>query len=168
VLNAGTDINVMVGLPEKVINNVVLEMPVEIHFTSINEKYAGRVIEISPVVDQSSSTYPVKIELTSPNDRIKPGMAANVTFDFKKKEKDNDQSIVVPIKAVGEDGAGNFVFIVESREDGTGLVRKQKVEIGDMTSDGFTIVRGLTGGEAIAVAGLQTLVDGQAVSLSSN
>ena len=46
-------------------------------------------------------------------------------------------------------------------------VRKQHVTIGRLTAEGFEILEGLTAGQIIATAGLQTLLEGQQVQLQS-
>jgi len=165
VLNAGEEINIMVGLPENVINKVQTGMEVDIAVSAIEGGLKGNILEVSPVVDSNSSTYPIKIDITPPNSAVKPGMAANVTFNFGAGQEANDDTLVVPVKAIGEDGNGNYVFIVETEDDKTGTVKKQTIEVGELTGDGFKIKSGLNGGEKIATAGLQTLLDGQKVRL---
>lgn len=165
VLNAGEQINIMVGLPENVINKVEPGMEVIIVFSAMEERFKGSVIEIAPVVDASSATYPVKIDITNPTNAVKPGMSASVTFNFGNTKSEADHALVVPVKAVGEDGDGNFVFVIESSDNKTGQIKKQRIEIGELTSDGFKIKSGLSSGQKIATAGLQTLLDGQKVRL---
>ena len=70
--------------------------------------------------------------------------------------------IVVPTNAVGEDGNGRFVFLVEG-EKNKATVKKQSITIGNLTSEGFEVKTGLKAGQKIATAGLQTLLDGQDV-----
>lgn len=165
VLNAGDDINVEVGLPENVINKARLGMDVEVTFSALDEKFAGSVIEVSPIVDPNSATYPVKIGINSPSSAIKPGMASNVTLNFKSEDGVDDDSLIIPLKAVGEDGKGNFVFVIEPGDAQTGIVKKQPIQVGELTPDGFKVISGLTEGQKIATAGLQTLLDGQKVRL---
>lgn len=164
VLNVSGDMEISLGLPESVINNIKQEMDVLISFSSIGSKlFNGKVSEVSPSVDGNTSTYPIKIKVVNPSDDIKSGMAANVTFDFGNGEA-NSEVIVVPTKSVGEDDKGNFVFVIEEN-NGVGIVKKQHVEIGNLTSQGFQIKKGLIKGQKIAIAGLQTLLDGQEVKL---
>ncbi len=165
VLNAGADINVEVGLPENVINKVQLGMDTEITFSALEEKFTASVIEVAPIVDPGSATYLVKIGITNASTAIKPGMAANVTFNFRSGDAADGNTLIIPLKAVGEDGNGNFVFVIEPDDQQTGTVKKQSVEVGELTPDGFKVMKGLTEGQMIATAGLQTLLDGQKVSL---
>ena len=166
MLNAGKDINVIVGLPENVINKTSIGMETGLSFSALeNKSFKGNIIEIAPITDASSATYPVKIEILNPTETIKPGMASSVTFNFSSSEEKADNSLVIPVKAVGEDGNGNFVFLIETEDGKTGIVKKQTIEIGELTSSGFKIKSGLKAGDKIATAGLQTLLDGQKVRL---
>ena len=93
-------------------------------------------------------------------------MAARVTFDFSDDDLESSKKLVVPIKAVGEDAKGNFVFLIDSQDNKTGVVKKQTIEIGQITANGFEVTNGLEQGQRIATAGLQTLLDGQKVKLN--
>ena len=166
MLNAGDDLKIEVGLPESLINRVSVGMETELEFSSIdNGLFKGTVFEVSPSIDENSSTYITAIAINDPSSDIKPGMAVSVTFNFSDGDDNNDNTLVVPIKAIGEDSNGNFVFVIEAGDGNTGIAKKKTIEVGELTSDGFQIKSGLDGGEKIATAGLQTLLDGQKVRL---
>ncbi|WP_111683681.1 efflux RND transporter periplasmic adaptor subunit [Winogradskyella tangerina] len=163
-LNAGTDMEITLGIPESVINGVEQDMTVMVNFSSLPDKqFKAKVTEVSPAVDANTATYPVRVTVTNPSDDIKSGMSANVTFDFGDREA-SKSVLVVPANAVGEDSNGRFVFVIENEGEST-KVKKQKIAIGNLTADGFEIKSGLSAGQKIAVAGLQTLLDGQEVKL---
>lgn len=164
VLNAGTDMEIALSLPENVINQVKENMTVEINISSLQDKkFEGKITEVSPSVDQSTSTYPVRISITNPTEKIKSGMSANVTIQLGD-QMPKTKILVIPAKAVGEDANGNFVFLIEESGDRT-VAKKQPITIGKLTSEGFAVSEGLTAGQIIAIAGLQTLLDGQEVKL---
>lgn len=165
-LNAGEGMKVEVGLPEALVNKVKVGMTTELKISAIKEQaFEGKVFEVSPSIDTNSSSYITAIEILQPIPEIKPGMAANVTFNFSDAKAKTDKTLVIPVKAVGEDSNGNFVFIIESNDGKTGQVKKQPIVIGELTASGFKIKSGLTSGDKIATAGLQTLLDGQKVRL---
>ncbi|WP_299228990.1 efflux RND transporter periplasmic adaptor subunit [uncultured Psychroserpens sp.] len=165
VLNAGTAIEIALGLPESVINAVKKDMKVKVSFTAIADQTFNAIItEVAPALDANTSTYPITVMVTDSDERIKSGMAANVLFEFVDEDLSKNV-IVVPASAVGEDGKGRFVFLVEGEGD-TAKVKKQGVTIGDLTSQGFEVTEGLKVGQKIATAGLQTLLDGQEVKLN--
>jgi RND family efflux transporter MFP subunit len=165
VLNAGTAIEITLGLPESVINSVKKNMNVKVSFTAIEgETFNALVTEVSPAVNANTSTYPITVMVTDKDERIKSGMAANVQFDFTN-ENNSKEILVVPASAIGEDGNGQFVFLVEG-DTAKATVKKQGITIGNLTPQGFEVTSGLKAGQKIAVAGLQTLLDGQDVKLN--
>ena len=164
VLNAGTEMEIDLGLPESVINGVSQGMKVGVAFSSLeDQEFEAVVTEVSPAADTNTATYPVKVTVSNPSVAIKSGMAASVTFDFSNHDV-SAQELIVPAHAIGEDSEGRFVFVIEGEGD-QAKVSKQQVTIGALTSEGFEIKSGLSAGQKIATAGLQTLLDGQEVRL---
>jgi RND family efflux transporter MFP subunit len=164
VLNAGTAIEISLGLPESVINAVKKEMKVKVTFTALKDETFNAIItEVAPALDSNTSTYPVTVMVTDSDERIKSGMAANVLFEFVQDVA--EEIIVVPASAVGEDGESRFVFLVEGDKEKAN-VKKQAITIGDLTPEGFEVSSGLKKGQKVATAGLQTLLDGQEVKIN--
>lgn len=165
VLNAGTAIEIALGLPESVINAVKKDMQVKVSFASIKDKEFNAVItEVAPALDRSTSTYPITVMVTDSDERIKSGMAASVLFEFVNNTVE-ENVMVVPASAVGEDGNSRFVFLVEGDENQAN-VKKQAIKIGSLTPEGFEVIEGLKIGQRVATAGLQTLLNGQQVKLN--
>lgn len=163
VLNAGGDMIIRLGIPESVINSVKACSNVSVRFPALTgQVFEAQVTEISPAVDPKTSTYPVKVILLAPTEEVRSGMAANVSFSFSNGDSDQ---LIIPVKSVGEDSKGRFVFLVNEKGDNTATVKKQHVTLGNLTSKGFEITAGLSVGQKIATAGLQTLLDGQEVSI---
>ncbi|MEM1135408.1 MAG: efflux RND transporter periplasmic adaptor subunit [Bacteroidota bacterium] len=166
ILNAGDQMEIEIGLSESTVNQVALGMEASITFSSIaGETFMGNMIEIAQIAASDAATYPVSIAIVNPSSAIRSGMAANVTLNLNANSDIGKEVLTVPIKAVGEDGNGNFVFLIETANEQMGQVKKQPIEIGELTSGGFEIKAGLSEGQLIATAGLQTLLDGQKVRL---
>lgn len=168
VMNAGNEIQIEVGLPGNAINKVALGMETSILFSAIaSTSIIGNVAEVAPMVNANASTFLVKIDIVDPPSTIRPGMVADVTFTFgASNSSDNaNNPIVIPVESVGEDGNGNFVFTINSSDGKIGTVKKQTITIGKLTSNGFVVLDGLSEGDKIATAGLQSLLDGQKVKL---
>jgi RND family efflux transporter MFP subunit len=165
-LNSGTDMEITLGIPESSINGIQESMDVNVSFSSLQgQEFKAKVTEVSPSVDSNTATYPVRVTVVNPTKDIKSGMAANVTFDFGTEQSAKDRVLVVPANAVGEDSQGRFVFLIQEKENNA-VVKKQRVTIGTLSSEGFEVKSGLTFGQKIATAGLQTLLDGQQVKLN--
>lgn len=163
-LNAGTAMEIFIGIPESAINAIKQGMEADISFASLpGVNFHGTITEIAPSVDQNTSTYPIRVRIKNPITEIKSGMAANVSFHLKKEEVDK-KHLVVPSYAVGEDSDGRFVYLIEEK-GGKFFIKKQHVEIGALSGKGFEVRSGLSEGQKIATAGLQTLLEGQEVRL---
>jgi RND family efflux transporter MFP subunit len=165
-LNSGTDMEITLGIPESSINGIKEGMNVEVDFSSLQgQLFKAKVTEVSPAVDPSTATYPVRVTVTNPSDAIKSGMAANVRFNFGSNTSSQSRVLVVPANAVGEDSNGRFVFLIQENDSVT-VVKKQNVTVGQLSAEGFQITSGLSYGQKIATAGLQTLLDGQKVKMN--
>ena len=164
VLNVGTSLEIALGLPESVINRVRNEMPAQVTFSAMpGESFEGKVSEVSPSLNANTATFPVRVSILNPTSNIRSGMTATVRFDFGD-ESESEGRLYVPAKAVGKDNEGNFVFLIDE-QGATPVVRKQPIEVGPLTTEGFEVLDGLNAGQKIATAGLQTLLDGQQVQL---
>ena len=162
ILNAGTEMEISLGLPESIIPRISNDMKVNIAFPVLaDSSFSGVVTEVSPSVDSNTATYPVRVVVSNPSEAIRSGMAANVTFDLGSLNEDSKFLVVPPI-AVGEDGNGRFVFLLNESNDKV-TVEKKYISVGSLSSEGFTVTSGLSLGDKIATAGLQTLLDGQEV-----
>jgi RND family efflux transporter MFP subunit len=162
-LTSGTLPEVEIALPGKLIADVDENDTVTVSCDAYPGEALSAVVTEVGVATINSTTYPVRVRLREPRDLIRPGMAAEVTFRFESADREG--RIFVPAVAVGEDRQGRFVFRVESKGDGTGVVHRHGVAVGELTTDGLEIVEGLSEGDEIATAGVRRLEDGLTVRL---
>ncbi|WP_299255596.1 efflux RND transporter periplasmic adaptor subunit [uncultured Aquimarina sp.] len=163
-LNAGDTMEIELGVPESNINNIAKGDKAIIKFSAIPDtSFSGTVTEVAPALSIESATYPVHITLDDITESIKSGMAATVSFS-ESKTKMLQKKLVIPAQAVGEDYDGKYVFLIVEN-DSMMIAKKHPVTIGILTRNGFEIKEGIKSGDRVAVAGLQTLLDGQKIRL---
>lgn len=155
------DIEAQVGVPEKYISQVRQGGSVKINITTLSIEFSGIITEVG--YTSSGGTYPVISSPTNLSDEIRPGMPVEVTFTFGNENE--ERQLIVPVKAVGEDEVGQFVYILSSIDDEVYEAKRMTVEIGSLTSGGFIVRSGLVQDQIVAVAGLRTLYDGMKVAL---
>ena len=156
---------VNVGIPEVFIAQVKKGQAVQISFSVLpNQSFTGIIEEVAYAAG-SSPTYPVIVRIENPTAAIRPGMAANVTFNFSDNPNATKERIVAPVKAVGEDTEGHFVFLLSASGDDAYTVKKQRITIGELLTKGFEIKDGLKVGDIVATAGLKSLLDDMKVKL---
>jgi RND family efflux transporter MFP subunit len=155
---------VEVAVPEILIDRIQEGAEVDVEFDAIpGESFPATVTEVGVASVGYATTYPVKVRLESKDSRIRPGMAAEVTFRFPGT--DDRERFVVPPVAVAEDRDGRYVFIVTPTEDGFGVAKRVPVVVGQLTSQGLEITDGLSDGDLLITAGVSRITDGQKVRL---
>ncbi|MEO7933927.1 MAG: efflux RND transporter periplasmic adaptor subunit [Chthoniobacterales bacterium] len=120
-------------------------------------KVAGKLREISPQADPVTRNYQVKVELDDPPS----GMFLGATVLGRIKLKAESQ-IEVPSSALTMIEGKPAIWIVDVRGQG---VHRREVAVVRYTPAAVLVKDGLTSGERVVTAGVQTLHEGQIVKL---
>ena len=164
LLSAQVQPEVLVGVPEIFIASIRKGQGVKIAFSQpLDKTYDGKVTEVG-FSSGGGATYPVTVEIVKPDDDLRPGMSANVIFDFGKSSMSTSAALVAPVPSVGEGTDGHFVFKLKPVGEDYQAI-KQKIIIGSLVADGFEVEQGLAEGDLVAVAGLKSLLDGMKIKL---
>ncbi len=124
-----------------------------------NEVFRGRIVSVSPAVDQATRTFAVEAELPNPDHRLKPGFFAKGVILTKV-----DQNVIAaPDDAVSTLAGVSTVFVIDN-----GKIKPQIVTVGVHQGNLFEIVDGLKGGETLAASNLNQLAAGVAVTTRSS
>jgi membrane fusion protein, copper/silver efflux system len=105
--------------------------------------YSGRVALVSPLVDATTRTVPVRLEFDNPGLALKPGMFTQVEL-----EADLGPRLAVPKTAVLRSGTRDLVFV----DAGDGRFVPREVTLGVSADERHEIVRGLAAGERVLAA----------------
>lgn len=151
---------VKISVPENEINKISNGQKADITVSALDGKrYEGIVTNISPVAELMSRTYTVKINVTNTGQDLKPGMVCDVSINFETGTK----MLIVPVKAVNKDSAGNIYVFVVSPDNKT--VKKQNILIGRYHNSGIEVTGGLTEGQIIVCEGSEKLSDNSKITL---
>ena len=135
----------------------------------------AKVRTVIPTADRQKATVKVRISFTAPDHvhlfdpaadpRILPDMGVKVTFledtDKSKKHQDKSPAVaLVPQKAVRQDNASKYVFLVKD-----GVLERRAVTLGSERGSDVEILAGLQPDQTVVVSGPDTLRDGQAVQI---
>ena len=169
-LTSGSQPEVEVAIPGVLISSIARGDRVSVTFSALpGKKFEALVSEVGVAATGTATTFPVTVRLAEGVDNVRSGMAADVAFQFGRV--DAGKRIFVPAYAVGEDGSGRYVFLLEAgSEAGIGVVRRTPVEVGrELTPEGqLEILAGLSEGQQLVTAGVRRLTDGQRVKLLGN
>ena len=164
VLTSGVQPEVEVSVPESLITQIAEGSEVSVRFDALaGQAVAGIVTEVAVTASGLATTFPVSVQLRGEAQDVRPGMAADVTFEFAGAAAGD--RFVVPAEAVGEDRQGRFVFVAEPAGDDRALVRRRSVEVGAFAPNGLEVLQGLLDGDLVVTAGVNQIDDGCEVRL---
>ena len=123
----------------------------QVTIASSDQRLTGRVTFVAPVVDESTRTAKVRIELPNPGGLLKPEMYANVTL-----QKPVANAITVPDSAVMQTGTRSIVFV----QTAPGQFTPREVQTGMKAEGLYEIRSGVQTGETV-VADANFLVDSE-------
>lgn len=150
-----TALDVEISVPENKIDVIRTAQVGDISFWALPDtKAKGVITEISPMADLATRTYTVKIALVDPSPSILVGMSATVSFDPANAAK----GMYIPLEAVYQTTTSPGVWLVKDN-----TVSLQKVEIAEFSGNQVEVVKGLSPGDRIVVAGVQKLSEGQEI-----
>jgi RND family efflux transporter MFP subunit len=122
----------------------------------------SRVIMPVPTADRQKATVRVRLAFEQLDPRILPDMGVKVAF-LNEEEKAAAQpkaALVVPRRALRQDGDRNVVFVVKGDR-----VERRAVGISPAPGDEAVITSGLSAGEQVVVEAPTDLVDGAKVAV---
>lgn len=117
------------------------------------EQFAGRVWQVSPVVDPQTRQGIVRIALPY-QPAIRPGGFAAVTIT-----SGSGSAPLLPESAVQSDPKGNYVYVVNGKNE----VERRAVTVGQVSDAGVAVTSGITGNEKIVTSAGAFLAPGQKV-----
>ncbi len=159
-------IKITVQLPESVISLVPLVQDVTCQFDALpGQEFLGQITEVGTEASQTTRTYPVTVQIDQPQDAtIHPGMAGRTRGNPRESDVERPVILVVPVDAVFAFGAEkqSHVWIVDESSQ---TVTRRPVTTGELTTGGIRVTEGLTAGQRVVTAGVQTLEEGRKVRL---
>jgi multidrug efflux pump subunit AcrA (membrane-fusion protein) len=164
VISGGGGLEIQLYVAERFIYRIVMGLPCEITLDAYpGDNFLGRISEISPVVDTSSRTMMIKVNVYNPDDKLKAGMFANVKIITDQI----DNVITVPENAVLQRGGQNFVYTVQDdpSDSSIKIAKRMPVSLGLNIDNMFQITDGLNAGDEVIVRGQTTLTDGSRVNI---
>jgi RND family efflux transporter MFP subunit len=136
--------------------NELRQLPVEVELqTETGYPHKGKLDYISPTINQSTGTLPVRGVLPNPDRTLLPGFFVRVRVPYGEEAK----ALLVPDVALGSDQAGRYVLVVNSDN----VVEQRKVRTGPLEGDLRVIESGLKPDDRVVIAGLLRAIPGQKV-----
>ncbi|WP_248926550.1 efflux RND transporter periplasmic adaptor subunit [Paenibacillus hamazuiensis] len=121
------------------------------------EKTKGKISYLADVMSASSKSYPLELEVSNPDKKLKPGMKVQIQLT-----EDNDQIVVtIPTLAVVREGGETYAFVLNGD-----TVERRKVTLGRLNETVQEVISGLKEGEQLVISGQHQLKDKEKVQLA--
>lgn len=116
------------------------------------KEFVGSVIRLYPVMDATTHTFNVEVQIRNENRELRPGMYARVMVNFG-----SNNSIVLPDAAiVKQQGSGQrFVYVLDGD-----TVNLSEVTLGNHFDDKYEVLSGVEEGQQVVVKGQAALKSG--------
>lgn len=132
------------------------QLPIEIGLqTETGFPHKGQIDYISPTINQSTGTLPVRGVLPNPDRILLPGFYVRVRVPIDRQ----DNALLVPDVSLGSDQAGRYVLVV----NGDNVIEQRKVVTGPLEGELRVIESGLKPADRVVIAGLLRAIPGQKV-----
>ena len=143
---------------ERYIGNFRVGDEVEVSLPAVKETFMSKINSVGNVINPSSRTFSVDVELPDGKDYLKTNLIAVLKLtDYHAK-----QAVVIPSRIIQEDLEGNFVYLADKEK-----ARKVHVELGLSYNNRTEVVAGLNGGEPIIDKGNRSVADGTVIDLKN-
>ncbi len=143
---------------EKESRRVRQGQPVSLSLGAAGEESAsGKVVRISPVVDDATGTVKVTAELRGANSVFRPGAFVRIRIETDVRE----DTVLIPKRAVLEEDGETFVFVNLGE-----TAERREIELGYEDGASVEVRTGVASGDQIVVAGQGKLKDGDKTRLA--
>ena len=129
-------------------------MPASVTPVGSTQSVPGSVWQVAPVIDPESRLGEVRIAIPY-GASIRPGGYAEARIS-----SGTTTAPVLPQSAVLSDDRGNYVYIVNGKNE----IERRNIKIGTVNDDGVTIASGISGNEAVVLSAGPFLNPGQKVN----
>jgi membrane fusion protein (multidrug efflux system) len=133
-----------------------------------DQEISGTITAINPDVDASSRNIQVQATVANQDERLRPGMFANVAVVLPEKSP----VLTIPATAVLYAPYSDSVFIIEEAKAEEGgaagkVVRQQFVRLGEKRGDFVAVTSGLAPEQTVVSTGVFKLRNGQGVVIDN-
>ncbi|WP_256324638.1 efflux RND transporter periplasmic adaptor subunit [Selenomonas ruminantium] len=135
-------------------------MAVKVTIDALGRDFTGKIIFVSPAMEEGAKSYQVRISLEEADETVKAGLFAHTAVDIMQKP----QALFVPKEAVLTRNGQQYVFVLLEEDK----VEQRSVKIGLLNDESEEIIEGLNEGEKVVLTNQDKLRSGMKVKVAES
>ena len=144
-------------VPERELNKLRTGQRAELRLDALyGEVFPGVIKRISPIVDPTTGTFKVTIEVRDRSRQLKPGMFGRIRIVYDTRE----DVLLVPKEAILAEDDESAVYVVRDS-----LAYRQVVETGYSNDAQTEVISGIAAGDVVIITGQNSLRDSSKVEV---
>lgn len=133
-----------------------------------DQKFAGKILAINPLVNAASRNVQVRATFNNPDEKLLPGMFATVDIDVGVPRR----YVTLPKTAIYYNAYGDIAYVVEHAGKGSDeqlqeVAHQVFVKAGQARGDQVAVLDGIKPGDVIVTAGQNKLRNGSPVRINN-
>jgi len=149
-------LKVKADVPETYAGSVKQGNNVKILIPDANDSLVTKITFAARVIDPVSRSFPIEVKLPA-RKNLRPNMTAVLRIANYSK----NNVITIPIKAVQNSEAGNYVYVIENS-----LAKRKVIQQGNTSNGKVEVTSGLKDGDQVIVEGASDVEEGDKVKVS--
>jgi multidrug efflux system membrane fusion protein len=146
---------VSISLPEQNVGRYKVGQPVSVElWTQPDQRFSGRIRELSPAADPKSRTFAARIAFTAGKVPAELGQSARVFIQTA-----DVVALSVPLSALTAENGATYVWVLGANN----TLKKTPVRVGAFGEKSVPVFEGLSASDWVVAAGVHVLHDGQQV-----
>ena len=130
---------------------------VMVFFPSTDKTIRSIISSVGQVINENNRTFKLEVRLPNDLDLLRPNLLAVLRI----KDYSQPNALVVPTNLILEDNQGDYLFVAEETEDGSGKVASKRHIVRGQTYKNETVVtEGLEGNETLIDKGFREVAEG--------
>ena len=146
----------VIPVPESYVRYIRMGDPVNVHVSSLNRDFPGKVARFSVDVGQATRTMHTEVDVPNPQGLLIPGLYAEAKLTLDRK----GDALVVPLQAVNQGSGHATVLVVNQANE----IQDRQITLGIQTESNAEVLSGLNEGDRVVISDQSGLRPGELVS----
>lgn len=147
-------------IPENRLKDIKIGQEIKIKIDAVDAVREGRITEVGGMADPSTRAFTVKAIVDNPNNLIRPGMIAEVSFTTPEEIVTTTVNHAAILRTPDNQP---YVYVVDKDRN---QAFRRNISIGTVQDDRIEIISGLESGETVVVGGMHKLSNGSKINVS--